>query len=53
MCGSPLTPDERRLQEEVRTFLDEHRPGPAEVPADFDERIDFLRGWQRRLHEAG
>ena len=28
------------------------RPILAEIPAEFEERAIFLRGWQRRLHEA-
>src|SRR4051794_41154906 len=27
-------------------------PAPEDVPADFDERIAFLRDWQRALHDA-
>ena len=28
-------------------------PTTADVPADFDARVAFLRRWQRTLHEAG
>jgi alkylation response protein AidB-like acyl-CoA dehydrogenase len=48
-----LEPDERRLRDEVRAFLAEHCPDPAEVPHDLDERIAYLRGWQARCYEAG
>ena len=47
-----LTQPERELRDEVRAFLAEHLPAPGDVPDDFDERIAFLRAWQRRLHEA-
>jgi alkylation response protein AidB-like acyl-CoA dehydrogenase len=42
----------QELREEVRAFLDKHMPAPEEIPTDFDAYIEFLRGWQRRLHEA-
>jgi alkylation response protein AidB-like acyl-CoA dehydrogenase len=45
--------DERRIAEEVRSFLAAHMPDPLAAPADFDERIAWLRDWQGRLHEAG
>jgi alkylation response protein AidB-like acyl-CoA dehydrogenase len=48
-----LEPHERRLQEEVRTFLAEHSPDPDEVPHGLDERIAYLRRWQARLYAAG
>ena len=48
-----LNPAERAIRDEMHAFLAEHLPAPGEVPADFDERVAFLRGWQRRLHEAG
>jgi alkylation response protein AidB-like acyl-CoA dehydrogenase len=44
---------ERRIAEEVQAFLAAHMPDPLATPADFDERISWLRGWQRQLHEAG
>jgi alkylation response protein AidB-like acyl-CoA dehydrogenase len=44
---------ERRIADEVRTFLADNMPDPSTAPTDFDERIGWLRGWQRRLHEAG
>jgi alkylation response protein AidB-like acyl-CoA dehydrogenase len=47
------TPSERSLADEIRGFLAEHQPGAEDVPADYDARIEFLRGWQRNLHEAG
>jgi alkylation response protein AidB-like acyl-CoA dehydrogenase len=48
-----LGPDERRLQEEVRAFLAEHCPDPAELPHPLDERIAYLRRWQARCYDAG
>jgi alkylation response protein AidB-like acyl-CoA dehydrogenase len=45
--------DELALRDELRAFLDEHQPPASDVPEDFDERVTFLRGWQRMLHEAG
>jgi alkylation response protein AidB-like acyl-CoA dehydrogenase len=44
--------DERRIAEEVRGFLATNMPDPMAEPADFDERIAWLRDWQRKLHEA-
>lgn len=48
-----LTHEELELRREVRVFLARHQPDPRELPVDFDERIAFLRDWQRRLNEAG
>jgi alkylation response protein AidB-like acyl-CoA dehydrogenase len=44
--------EHQELREEVRAFLAEHMPAPDDVPVDFDAYVEFLRGWQRRLHEA-
>jgi alkylation response protein AidB-like acyl-CoA dehydrogenase len=46
-----LTPGEEALRDEVRAFLDEHLT-EDELPPDFDERIEWLRAWQRTLNEA-
>ena len=48
-----LEPEERELRDEVRGFLAEHCPDPAELPHDLDERIAYLRRWQARCHGAG
>ena len=48
-----LSPDERRLQEDVRAFLGEHCPDPADVPHRLDERMAYLRRWQAQCYEAG
>jgi alkylation response protein AidB-like acyl-CoA dehydrogenase len=48
-----LSPNELALREEIRAFLADHQPDSAEIPSDFDERVGFLREWQRALHDAG
>jgi alkylation response protein AidB-like acyl-CoA dehydrogenase len=48
-----LDQDERRLQEEVRTFLAEHCPDPGQLPRALDDRIAYLREWQARCYAAG
>jgi alkylation response protein AidB-like acyl-CoA dehydrogenase len=48
-----LAPEERQLQEEVRAFLAEQCPEPAELPRRLDDRIAYLRRWQARCYEAG
>ena len=48
-----LTAEERALQTEVRAFLAEHAPDPAEVPETLDDRFAFLREWQARCYAAG
>ena len=48
-----LSPEERQLQEEVRAFLAEHCPDPADVPHRLDERMAYLRRWQAQCYEAG
>jgi alkylation response protein AidB-like acyl-CoA dehydrogenase len=48
-----LSPDQRRLQVEVRTFLSDHGRSPEELPHTLDERIETLRGWQADCYESG
>lgn len=48
-----LDPEEQRLRDEVRAFLDEQCPDPESLPHDLDARIAALREWQRQLYEAG
>jgi alkylation response protein AidB-like acyl-CoA dehydrogenase len=48
-----LNDRELRIRDEVRAFLADNLPARDELPADFDERVEFLRGWQRKLHDAG
>jgi alkylation response protein AidB-like acyl-CoA dehydrogenase len=43
---------ERRIAEEVRTFLASSMPDASMEPTDFDDRIAWLRDWQRELHAA-
>jgi alkylation response protein AidB-like acyl-CoA dehydrogenase len=47
-----LNDAELRVRDEMRAFLAEHLPSPDELPADFDERVAYLRRWQRKLYEA-
>ena len=48
-----LDRDELALREEVRAYLEANVPRAEEIPDEFDARVEFLRGWQRQLHEAG
>jgi alkylation response protein AidB-like acyl-CoA dehydrogenase len=48
-----VTAEERRLREEVRSFLREQCPTAEEIPYELDERMEFLRAWQRLCYEAG
>lgn len=48
-----VTAENRRLRDEVRRFLRDQCPSPDEVPYELDERVRFLREWQRRCYEAG
>jgi alkylation response protein AidB-like acyl-CoA dehydrogenase len=48
-----LTPEQQRLRSEVRAFLAAHCPAPEDVPHRLDDRMAFLRDWQRRCYEAG
>ena len=48
-----LDPEEQRLRDEVRAFLDEQCPDPESLPRELDARIAALREWQRQLYEAG
>ena len=47
-----LNDAELRVRDEMRAFLADHLPETEEIPADFDERVAFLRAWQRKLYEA-
>jgi alkylation response protein AidB-like acyl-CoA dehydrogenase len=46
-------PEERALQEEVREYLRRDGVIPTDLPTSLDERIEALRDWQARCHEAG
>jgi alkylation response protein AidB-like acyl-CoA dehydrogenase len=48
-----LTAEQERLRREVRAFLHEHCPAPADIPYDLDARMACLRDWQRRCYEDG
>jgi alkylation response protein AidB-like acyl-CoA dehydrogenase len=48
-----LAPEERQLRDEVRAFLADHAPSPAEVPHGLDKRMSYLRGWQAQCYERG
>ena len=45
--------EERRLRDEVRAFLAENAPSPADLPRSLDARIEALRGWQASCYRAG
>ena len=47
------TDDEQALQAEVRAFLAQGRPAPAELPHALDARMEVLRAWQAACHAAG
>ena len=47
-----LSPSEREFRDEVRTWLEEHNPGP-EPEGSLDEVIAYRREWQAKLHQAG
>jgi alkylation response protein AidB-like acyl-CoA dehydrogenase len=47
------THEEAQLRAEVRAFLARECPPPEAVPHSLDERMDFLRDWQRRCYDAG
>ena len=48
-----LAPEEVRLRDEVRAFLDEHCPDAEALPHELDPRMAALRRWQKQLYEAG
>jgi alkylation response protein AidB-like acyl-CoA dehydrogenase len=48
-----LNAEERRVREEVRSFLGGPGAPPPRLPRDLDERIEALRAWQARCHGAG
>jgi alkylation response protein AidB-like acyl-CoA dehydrogenase len=48
-----LTPEQQHLRSDVRAFLQRHCPSPEDVPHRLDERMAFLREWQRQCYEAG
>src|SRR6201993_3327125 len=48
-----LTPEERRLRDEVRAFLSEFVPEYTNLPHALAQRIEVLREWQGRCYTAG
>lgn len=48
-----LNPGERAIQQEVRSYLERALPELAPIPGEFAARVEYLRAWQHRLHEAG
>jgi alkylation response protein AidB-like acyl-CoA dehydrogenase len=48
-----LSDAERRLQGELRQFLEAELVEAPALPRALDERIEVLRSWQARCHEAG
>lgn len=48
-----MSPEERRLRDEVRAFLAGNAPSPADLPRSLDPRIEALRGWQASCYRAG
>jgi alkylation response protein AidB-like acyl-CoA dehydrogenase len=47
------TDSERGLQDEIRAFLAEERPDATRLPRALEDRMEILRDWQARCHEAG
>lgn len=47
------TGEQRLLREEVRGWLRQHRPAESDIPRDLEDRMAFLRTWQRRCYEQG
>jgi alkylation response protein AidB-like acyl-CoA dehydrogenase len=48
-----FSPAEEAFRAELRAWLRAHAPAAGETPSGLAEEVAFLRGWQRRLHEAG
>ena len=47
------TESERRLQDEIRSFLAAERPDAVRLPRSLEDRMEALRAWQARCYEAG
>ena len=45
------SPQEERFRTELRTWLEQHPPGPE--PERIDEWVAYGKGWQRKLYDAG
>jgi alkylation response protein AidB-like acyl-CoA dehydrogenase len=48
-----LSDAERRLQEEIRRFLEAELVAGSALPRPLEERMEVLRAWQARCYEAG
>jgi alkylation response protein AidB-like acyl-CoA dehydrogenase len=48
-----LTPEQQHLRRDVRAFLEAHCPSAEDIPNRLDDRMAFLRDWQRQCYEAG
>ena len=46
-----LSPSEQAFRDELRAWLEANNPGP--VPPGDDDAFEFLRQWQKKLHEGG
>ncbi len=47
------TESERRLQDEIRSFLAAERPDAVRLPRSLGDRMEALRAWQARCYESG
>jgi alkylation response protein AidB-like acyl-CoA dehydrogenase len=45
--------EEQHVQDDVRAFLHGSGAPPRSLPHELDERIEVLRDWQARCHDAG
>jgi alkylation response protein AidB-like acyl-CoA dehydrogenase len=48
-----LSDAERRLQEEIRRFLEAELVAGSALPRPLEERMEVLRAWQARCYQAG
>src|SRR5919197_648575 len=48
-----LTSEQQQLRSDVRAFLHGECPAPEDIPHRLDERMAFLRDWQRRCYAGG
>ena len=48
-----LTDEQARLRDDVRAFLEDNSGVAARLPRRLEDRIEALREWQARCHDAG
>jgi alkylation response protein AidB-like acyl-CoA dehydrogenase len=48
-----LNDGELAIRDEVRSYLERAMPELEPPPGEFDARVEYLRSWQRRLHNVG